>query len=101
MVSTATARTTRNEMCRLSRRHDWVFYCSAFTCQHARGPSWAVLEFGRNHSVVIAGLDPAIHFLRKKPVMRWTPGSSPGVTNVDVQWPDQFGRDMRVSCPLV
>ncbi len=31
---------------------------------------------------LIAGLDPAIHPLRMKPFMRWTPGSSPGVTNV-------------------
>src|SRR6266496_4113815 len=27
-------------MCRLSRRHDRAFYCSTFTCQHARGRSY-------------------------------------------------------------
>jgi hypothetical protein len=32
------------------------------------------------HTVVIAGLDPAIHPLRKNMQKGWTPGSSPGVT---------------------
>src|SRR5262249_11171277 len=35
------------------------------------------------YRIVIAGLDPAIHPLRKKFLpRRWTPGSSPGVTHV-------------------
>jgi len=34
---------------------------------------------------LIAGLDPAIHLLRIKSFMRWTPGSSPGVTNAGMR----------------
>src|SRR5262245_22340091 len=46
--------------------------------------------------IVIAGLDPAIHPFCKKAFFEegWTPGSSPGVTRVDVQRLNQFTRTM-------
>ena len=43
------------------------------------------VRFGATIRVVIAGLDPAIHLLRIKGFMRWTPGSSPGVTNAGMR----------------
>ncbi len=43
---------------------------------------------------LIAGLDPAIHLLRMKLFIRWTPGSSPGVTKVGMQSPNQVDRNL-------
>src|SRR6266508_705411 len=55
------------------------------------------------HSLVIAGLDPAIHLLRKDSMRnRWTPGSTlaavaarPGVTNADLRALNHSDRNTR------
>ena len=35
-----------------------------------------------SHSSVRAGLDPAIHVFVARPSKAWTPGTSPGVTDI-------------------
>src|SRR5712691_8988843 len=62
--------------------------CSADGCRDARRAALARADSDEMDapSVVIAGLDPAIHLLRKDSIRnRWTPGSSPGVTNVGLR----------------
>jgi hypothetical protein len=52
--------------------------------------------FALAHPPVIAGLDPAIHPLRKKNILRsrWTPGSSSGVTRLGCAMPNHVNRNM-------